>query len=159
MSSSIHVSSPVAVICERINHRYLALKGLVAFVGWWKERFLHICLWLRYIYIWLQSYHSYNHMNKDVNKPYGLSLWQHRSKFEEYFQMAKIFLLPETDFLTDRSSYIQIPPPPLPKIPKDDFALLSTGGRSGITLFTQSRNKVNQTWILFSSTQTHFQHD
>ena len=97
------------------------LKGLVAFVEWWKERFLHICLWLRYIYIWLQSYHSYNHMNKDVNKPYGLSLWQHRSKFEEYFQMAKIFLLPETDFPTDRSSYIQIPPPPLPKIPKDDF--------------------------------------
>ena len=80
-------------------------------------------------------------------------------KFEEYFQMVKIFLLPETDFLTDRSSYIQIPPPPLPKIPKDDFALLSIGGRSGITLFTQSRNKVNQTWILFSSTQTHFQHD
>ena len=152
MSSSIHVSSPVTVICERINHRYLALKGLVAFVEWWKERFLHFCLWLWYIYIWLQSYHSYNHMNKDVKKPYGLSLWQHRSKFEEYFQMVKIFLLPETDFPTDRSSYIQIPPTPLPKIQKMTLLYFPL-------VVGQSRNKVNQTWILFSSTQTHFQHD
>ena len=70
--------------------------------------------------------------------------------------MVKIFLLPETDFPTDRSSYIQIPPPPLPKIQKDDF--LSVVGQ--VSLYSPKTGiKWTKPWILFSSTQTHFQRD